>query len=94
LDGELKRGERLDVFVKVRSSRPPQAAWLTGGDDGFEVEFVGGEEGVAPGQACVLYDGAAGQARMLGGGFIRMAVAQGETDAPVLDVSALPLVAR
>jgi tRNA-uridine 2-sulfurtransferase len=93
--GELKRGERLDVFVKVRSSRPPQAAWLTGGGDGFEVEFVGGEEGVAPGQACVLYDGAAGQARMLGGGFIRTAVAQGESDAaPVLDVSVVPLAAR
>jgi tRNA-specific 2-thiouridylase len=95
LDGGLKRGERLDVFVKVRSSRPPQAAWLTGGEDGFEVEFVGGEEGVAPGQACVLYDGAAGQARMLGGGFIRMAVAQGESDAaPALDVSAAPVAAR
>jgi tRNA-specific 2-thiouridylase len=95
LDGELKRGERLDVFVKVRSSRPPQAAWLTRSEDGFEVEFVGGEEGVAPGQACVLYDGAAGQARMLGGGFIRLAVAQGETDAaPELDVSTVPLAAR
>ena len=30
-----------------------------------------GEDGVAPGQACVLYDGPAGAARVLGGGFIR-----------------------
>jgi tRNA-specific 2-thiouridylase len=30
---------------------------------------------VAPGQACVFYDAAQGQARVLGGGFIRSAVA-------------------
>jgi tRNA-specific 2-thiouridylase len=95
LDGEMKPGERLDVFVKVRSSRPPQPAWLANGEDGFEVEFVGGEEGVAPGQACVLYDAAAGQARMLGGGFIRSAVSQGEVEGlPALGVPTAPLVAR
>ncbi len=91
----MKPGERLDVFVKVRSSRPPQAAWLSRGEDGFEVEFVGGEEGVAPGQACVLYDAAAGQARMLGGGFIRSAVSQSETDGlPAMGVPTVPLAAR
>ena len=95
LDDEVRPGERLDVFVKVRSSRPPQPAWLAHGDDGFEVEFVGGEEGVAPGQACVLYDAAAGQARMLGGGFIRSAVSQGEIDAmPAMGMSTVPLAAR
>jgi tRNA-specific 2-thiouridylase len=30
---------------------------------------------VSPGQACVFYDAAAGQARVLGGGFIRAAAA-------------------
>jgi tRNA-specific 2-thiouridylase len=50
------------------------------GGDGFEVELAGGEEGVAPGQACALYDGGAGQARMLGGGFIRSAVAKNGVD--------------
>jgi tRNA-specific 2-thiouridylase len=94
LDDEVKRGERLDVFVKVRSSRPPQPAWLASGEDGFEVEFVGGEEGVAPGQACVLY-AAAGQARMLGGGFIRSAVPQSEIDGlPTMGVPTAPLAAR
>jgi len=57
--------------VKVRSTRPPQPAWLTVGRTGVEVELAGGEEGVAPGQACVIYDAADGEARMLGGGFIR-----------------------
>jgi tRNA-specific 2-thiouridylase len=36
----------------------------------YEVELVDGEEGVSPGQACVFYDAPAGQARVLGGGFI------------------------
>jgi tRNA-specific 2-thiouridylase len=95
LDDETKPGERLDVFVKVRSSRPPQPAWLARGEDGFEVEFVAGEEGVAPGQACVLYDAAGGQARMLGGGFIRSAVSQGEIAAmPAMGVPSAPLAAR
>ena len=74
-------GGRLDVFVKVRSTRPPQLASLGRGKDGYEVELAGGEEGVAPGQACALYDAGAGQARMLGGGFIRSAVAPDDIDA-------------
>jgi tRNA-uridine 2-sulfurtransferase len=76
----LTPDERIDVFVKVRSTRPPHPAWLMRSADGFEVELAGGEEGVAPGQACALYDAGAGQARMLGGGFIRSAAPRGETD--------------
>jgi tRNA-specific 2-thiouridylase len=66
-------GGRLDVYVKVRSSRPPQAAWLRQGSAGYEVELVDGEHGVSPGQACVFYDAGEGQARVLGGGFIKSA---------------------
>ena len=58
-----------EIYVKVRSTRPPQAAWLHRSAD-FEVELIGGEDGVSPGQACVLYDAADGQARVLGGGII------------------------
>ena len=64
-----------EVFVKVRSTRPPQPAWLSRGARGIEVELVDGEDGVSPGQACVFYDAADGQARVLGGGFIQSAVA-------------------
>ena len=32
-----------------------------------------GEHGVSPGQACVFYDAGEGQARVLGGGFIKSA---------------------
>ena len=72
---------RIDVFVKVRSTRPPHPAWLTRGPAGFEVELAGGEEGVAPGQVCALYDAGTGQARMLGGGFIRSAAPKSNADA-------------
>jgi tRNA-specific 2-thiouridylase len=64
-----------DVFVKVRSTRPPQPAWLSRGAAGVEVDLVAGEDGVSPGQACVFYDAAEGQARVLGGGFIANAIA-------------------
>src|SRR3954469_9992517 len=70
-EGAIDDAPRREVFVKVRSTRPPQPAWLTAGRNGIEVELAGGEEGVAPGQACVLYDAADGNARVLGGGFIR-----------------------
>ena len=63
-----------EVFVKVRSSRPPQPAWLSRGANGIEVDLVAGEDGVSPGQACVFYDAAEGQARVLGGGFIQSTV--------------------
>jgi tRNA-specific 2-thiouridylase len=64
-----------EVFVKVRSTRPPQPAWLSRGRRGIEVDFVAGEDGVSPGQACVFYDAPDGQARVLGGGIIQSAVA-------------------
>src|SRR5215472_13951516 len=59
-----------EIYVKVRSTRAPQAAWLHGSADAFEVELIGGEDGVSPGQACVFYEAAEGQARVLGGGVI------------------------
>jgi tRNA-specific 2-thiouridylase len=79
IDGTLA-DDRREVFVKVRSTRPPQAAWLrhsttSTGETGYEVELVDGEHGVSPGQACVFYDAGVGQARVLGGGFIKSAVA-------------------
>jgi tRNA-uridine 2-sulfurtransferase len=62
---------RSEVYVKVRSTRPPQPGWLRAGADGaIEVELIAGEDGVSPGQACVFYDAAEGQARVLGGGVI------------------------
>jgi tRNA-uridine 2-sulfurtransferase len=76
-DGALDRviGDGIEMFVRVRSTRPPQPAFLRAVGDAYEIELVAGEEGVSPGQACVFYDAASGQARVLGGGFIRSATA-------------------
>ena len=58
---------RDGVAAKVRSTRAPVPATLTLGESGAAVVHIpDGEEGVAPGQACVLYAGP----RVLGGGFI------------------------
>ncbi|ACI92339.1 tRNA (5-methylaminomethyl-2-thiouridylate)-methyltransferase [Afipia carboxidovorans OM5] len=62
--------EGRDLYIKVRSTRPPQPAHLRMNGDHCEVELFAGEEGVSPGQACVFYDAPTGQARVLGGGFI------------------------
>jgi tRNA-specific 2-thiouridylase len=82
-DGELDRaiGKGLEIFVRVRSTRAPQPAWLRAADTGgYEVELVAGEEGVSPGQACVFYDAPSGRARVLGGGFIQSASARSVND--------------
>jgi tRNA-specific 2-thiouridylase len=80
-DGTIEQAveNHPEVFVKVRSTRPPQPAWLrTGTDGGIEVELIASEDGVSPGQACAFYDAAEGQARVLGGGFIAGTVAAGK----------------
>ncbi|WP_427788959.1 tRNA 2-thiouridine(34) synthase MnmA [Brevundimonas diminuta] len=58
------------VLARVRSTRQPSPAHLAFVDGAVQVVFDQGEEGVAPGQACVLYDPADDE-RVLGGGFIQ-----------------------
>jgi tRNA-specific 2-thiouridylase len=67
LDAAAAAGAR--VLARVRSTRPPSPARLVIEDDAPAVVFDQPEEGVSPGQACVLYD-AERQTRVLGGGFI------------------------
>jgi tRNA-specific 2-thiouridylase len=62
------------VLARVRSTRPPSPARLTLVDGVVGVAFETGEEGVAPGQACALYD-PADPDRLLGGGFIKTTLA-------------------
>ncbi len=61
--------EGQPVLARVRSTREPAPARLRRVDGAPAVVFDGAEEGVAPGQACVLYD-PADPDRVLGGGFI------------------------
>jgi tRNA-specific 2-thiouridylase len=58
------------AFAKIRSTRPPIEATVQQSGEGAKVSIVGGEFGVSPGQACVIYDGVGPGARVLGGGFI------------------------
>ncbi|RIX98718.1 tRNA 2-thiouridine(34) synthase MnmA [Aureimonas flava] len=63
--------EAIDLFVRIRSTRPPAPARLTSGTDGTPVvELAAGEDGVSPGQACVFYAGEGEGAQVLGGGVI------------------------
>ncbi|MGA8169603.1 MAG: tRNA 2-thiouridine(34) synthase MnmA [Methylocystis sp.] len=71
-DGAFARlpAEGRDIFVRVRSTRPPVPARLVAREENrATVIFAAGEFGVSPGQACVFYDGD-NEARVLGGGFI------------------------
>ncbi len=67
---EATAGQGIDVFVRVRSTRPPAPARLFADDAGVRVDLAEGVEGVSPGQACVFYDGEGVGARILGGGVI------------------------
>jgi tRNA-specific 2-thiouridylase len=57
------------VLARVRSTRDPAPARLASVEGGVGVRFDRAEEGVSPGQACVLYDRET-PSRVLGGGFI------------------------
>lgn len=68
-DIEAAAAEARPVLARVRSTRPPSPARLSLADGVVSVVFDQGEEGVAPGQACALYD-PTDPDRLLGGGFI------------------------
>jgi len=72
LEAAALAGQR--VLARVRSTREPAPARLAMQDGAPIVRFDDAEEGVAPGQACVLYDPAQ-PSRVLGGGFIAGTVA-------------------
>jgi tRNA-specific 2-thiouridylase len=57
------------VLARVRSTRPPVPAVVRVSPTGWSVTLDAPEEGVAPGQACVLY-APDGGGRVLGGGWI------------------------
>lgn len=73
-NGELPFGKHK-IFARVRSTRPPVAAELTLDKDKADsncasVTLTDPQDGVAPGQACVLYADGDKHTRLLGGGFI------------------------
>ena len=61
----------LPIAARVRSTRAPAPALLFAERGEARVLFSEDESGVSPGQACVFYESAAPDARVLGGGSIR-----------------------
>lgn len=84
----------MELFARVRSTQPPRAAILHHASGLTSVELIGGETGVAPGQACVLYSDDNSEARILGGGFIDRAEHAAETEAMLRELEAEPNSAR
>ena len=68
--GEALSTTPRTVHAKIRSARPPVPAEIRVEGDQPIVTIRGGEYGVSPGQACVLYEGEGPGQRVLGGGFI------------------------
>jgi tRNA-specific 2-thiouridylase len=66
--------EGRSVHARIRSTHQPVPARLSFEGGACRVRLEREEYGVAPGQACVLYDDASPRARLLGGGVIAQAV--------------------
>ena len=62
-------GDR-EIHARIRSTRAPVPARLERVGDSARVTLLDPEEGVSPGQACVFYDNAGAETRVLGGGII------------------------
>ena len=80
--------EGLEVFVRVRSTRAPKPALMFVREEGVVIELLDGEEGVAPGQACVLYADGSPQARVLGGGTIARRIVPMQPARATIEISA------
>ncbi len=78
----------MDIYVKVRSTRPPMEARLFPPDSAgrIAVDLIGGEAGIAPGQACVFYEDETEDTRVLGGGFIAATKREASIEASLADV--------
>jgi tRNA-specific 2-thiouridylase len=75
--GDMAEADGAQVYVRIRSTRPPARAMLRIVNGEVSVILDEDEFGVAPGQACVFYERRGPGARVLGGGII----AREETDA-------------
>lgn len=61
----------IDLHVRVRSTRPPNPAHLAFENGEPVITLAAGEDGIAPGQACVFYETGDTRTRVLGGGWIK-----------------------
>jgi tRNA-uridine 2-sulfurtransferase len=78
--------EGMPLFARVRSTRPPSPATLHCRNGKVSVAIEGGEDGVSPGQACVLYSSPGNDARIYGGGFIAASLREAATENAISNV--------
>lgn len=69
-DAALSDGA-VDCYARIRSTRPAVSASIQMRNGVPVVALAGGEFGVSPGQACVLYQQPGAGQKVLGGGFIK-----------------------
>ena len=81
-DHLLANSSGFMAYVKVRSTRPPAPAQVVHDGAAWRVEIEGGEDAVAPGQACVLYERPGPAAEVYGGGRIASTAAHGADELP------------
>src|SRR5262249_51643167 len=93
-DLEANGSEGIELFAKVRSTRPPRPATLHREAGATWVELAEGESGIAPGQACVLYGDDSNAARVLGGGFIERSERGAAAEAMLARLSAAQIAAE
>jgi tRNA-specific 2-thiouridylase len=86
--------EGIEVYAKLRSTRPPRPALLHHKNGRTWVELADGESGIAPGQACVLYSDDGDNARVFGGGFIERSERGAKAEAMLLRLASEPAQAR
>jgi tRNA-uridine 2-sulfurtransferase len=80
--------EGLALYARVRSTRAPKPAKLYWRNAKVSVVIDGGEDGVSPGQACVLYSSLGNDARVYGGGFISASLRDSEAETAISNVLA------
>lgn len=84
----------IELYAKVRSTRPPRPAIVHQRSGTVWVELADGESGVAPGQACVLYSHDGDNARVYGGGFIERTERGAEAEEMLMRLTASPAMHR
>ena len=84
----------IELYAKVRSTRPPRPAIVHHRGGTVWVELADGESGVAPGQACVLYSHDGDNARVYGGGFIERTERGAEAEEMLMRLTASPAMRR
>lgn len=84
----------IELYAKVRSTRPPRPAIVHHRGGIVWVELADGESGVAPGQACVLYSHDGDNARVYGGGFIERTERGAEAEEMLMRLTASPAMRR